>query len=154
MMQLIVAAEWSRVGVPQKSSNPRLHAWLAPAGVTLVAALTVTCGDGGSDRRIRSLIPSMAELECEAFDGTNSTGLRRETPGAPTIEDAVRAFGAEGFLDLDERRGELRVVRRSQSTAPAEYRVEGSNRAVLLLTRTGQWRVDSVAWCSSVERGR
>jgi hypothetical protein len=96
--------------------------------------------------------PSLSELECEGSDGTNSTSFGGgEATGATTPEEALRTFAAEQFLNLDETQGNLRIDDRSAKTARAEYVVDGAIRAVLVLNRSSDWRMHSVAWCSSVE---
>lgn len=128
--------------------RPGPIALAANTAVSLVlgAALLAACGDE------EARIPAMSELECEGSDGTNSTSFGDGTAaGATTPEEALRAFAVEEFLNLDETRGSLRIVRRSANTARAEYVVDEAIRAVLVLSRTSDWRMHSVAWCSSVE---
>ena len=122
-------------------------AWRPAMVVVLTAVLATSCANGERD----SGVPSMSEIECQPFDGTNSTSGGPDS-GAATPEGALGAFAAEGFLNLDETRGQLRITRRSAKTARAEYVMEGSVRAVLFLKRASDWRVNGVAWCGSLDR--
>jgi hypothetical protein len=94
----------------------------------------------------------MSELECPQSDTENSTtgasATTAETPAA-----ALQSFVTEGFLDLDEARGTLHIVDRSESQALAEYVVGTDTWALIRMRRrSDRWQVDAVAWCGSAER--
>ena len=120
--------------------------FFSAVSIVLGAILLAGCGDA------EARIPSMSELECERSDGTNSTSLDvGKATGAPTPDEALRAFAVEEFLNLDETRELSASFAANRKQRAREYVVEGSIRAVLVVSRTTDWRMHSVAWCSSVE---
>ena len=121
--------------------------WARVLLFVLVSGFLGGCGAGVRAERP----PSMNDLACPPSDTENSsTGLAAERRAETPVE-ALGVFAAEGFLSLDETRGTLRIVDRSNAQALAEYGVDGHIWALIHLRHGDGWYVDAVAWCGSAE---